>query len=36
MSFLAAFALTIVCVEVVDRVRARTASVDRLYKVVFA
>ena len=36
VSFLAAFALTIVSVEVVDRTRARVASVDRLYKAVFA
>jgi len=36
ISFLAAFALTIVSVEVVDRARARIARVDRLYKVVFA
>jgi hypothetical protein len=36
ISFVAAFALTIASVEVVDRVRARTASVDRLYKAVFA
>jgi peptidoglycan/LPS O-acetylase OafA/YrhL len=36
MSFLAAFALTIVSVEVVDRARARTAITDKLYKAVFA
>jgi len=36
LSFLAAFVLTIVSVEVVDRARARTTSVDKLYKVVFA
>lgn len=36
MSFFAAFALTILSVEVVDRARARMASVDRLYKVAFA
>lgn len=36
LSFVAAFVLTIVSVEVVDRARARTAPVDRLYKVVFA
>ncbi len=36
LSFLAAFALTIVSVEVVDRLRARLASMDRLYKAVFA
>jgi peptidoglycan/LPS O-acetylase OafA/YrhL len=36
LSFVAAFALTILSVEVVDRARARMASVDRLYKVVFA
>lgn len=36
MSFLAAFALTILSVEVVDRVRARTAGMDKLYKAVFA
>ena len=36
ISFLAAFALTIVSVEVVDRARANMKSVDRLYKAVFA
>jgi peptidoglycan/LPS O-acetylase OafA/YrhL len=36
VSFFAAFALTIMCVEVVDRGRARSARVDRLYKTVFA
>jgi peptidoglycan/LPS O-acetylase OafA/YrhL len=36
VSFLAAFALTIISVEVVDRVRARVAGMDRLYKAVFA
>lgn len=36
ISFLAAFALTIVSVEVLDRARARMAGVDRLYKAVFA
>jgi peptidoglycan/LPS O-acetylase OafA/YrhL len=36
LSFLAAFVLTIVSVEVVHRARARTANMDRLYKVVFA
>ena len=36
ISFCAAFALTILSVEVVDRVRARAASMDRLYKAVFA
>jgi len=36
MSFVAAFALTIISVEVVDRLRARVASMDRLYKAVFA
>jgi peptidoglycan/LPS O-acetylase OafA/YrhL len=36
ISFCAAFALTMVSVEVVDRARARVASVDRLYKAVFA
>ncbi|MGD0136629.1 MAG: hypothetical protein ABSE57_31695 [Bryobacteraceae bacterium] len=36
MSFLAAFALTIVIVEVVDRARAKTAITDKLYKAVFA
>jgi peptidoglycan/LPS O-acetylase OafA/YrhL len=35
-SFVAAFALTIASVEIVDRARARTPSVDRLYKAVFA
>jgi hypothetical protein len=36
ISFFAAFALTVLSVEVADRARARTASVDRLYKAVFA
>ena len=36
VSFIAAFALTIVSVEVLDRARAKMASVDRLYKAVFA
>jgi peptidoglycan/LPS O-acetylase OafA/YrhL len=36
ISFIAAFALTIMSVEVVDRARARTASMDRFYKAVFA
>ncbi len=36
VSFAAAFALTIISVEVVDRARARAASMDRLYKAVFA
>ena len=36
ISFFAAFALTIVSVEVVDRARTRMASMDRLYKAVFA
>jgi peptidoglycan/LPS O-acetylase OafA/YrhL len=36
ISFLAAFVLTIAGVEVVDRLRSRMASMDRLYKAVFA
>src|SRR5262249_23223136 len=36
MSFFAVLALTIMSVEVVDRARAKAASVDRLYKAVFA
>ena len=36
ISFVAAFALTIASVELVDRARAKTASMDRLYKAVFA
>ena len=36
VSFVAAFALTIISVEVVDRLRTRVVSVDRLYKAVFA
>ncbi len=36
ISFVAAFALTIASVEIVDRARARATSVDRLYKAVFA
>jgi hypothetical protein len=36
ISFLVAFALTIVSVEATDRARARIAGVDNLYKLVFA
>lgn len=36
ISFLAAFALTVASVEVIDRARARLANVDRVYKAVFA
>lgn len=36
VSFVAAFVLTILSVEVVDRARTRSASMDRLYKAVFA
>jgi|HubBroStandDraft_6_1064221.scaffolds.fasta_scaffold303649_2 peptidoglycan/LPS O-acetylase OafA/YrhL len=36
VSFVAAFVLTILSVEVVDRARARVASMDKLYKAVFA
>jgi peptidoglycan/LPS O-acetylase OafA/YrhL len=36
LTFVAAFALTMASVEVVDRMRARTATVDRLYRAVFA
>jgi hypothetical protein len=36
ISFLAAFILTIMSVEIVDRARAASASVDGLYRVVFA
>jgi peptidoglycan/LPS O-acetylase OafA/YrhL len=36
ISFVAAFALTIVSVEVADRARAKMAGIDRLYKAVFA
>jgi|ERR1700733_1939761 len=36
ISFFAAFALTIVSVKVMDSARSRTASVDRVYKAVFA
>lgn len=35
-SFVAAFALTIMSVEVVDRLRSRVVNMDRLYKAVFA
>ena len=35
-SFLAAFTLTIISVEILDRLRTRTATVNRLYKAVFA
>jgi hypothetical protein len=36
LTFVAAFALTMASVEVIDRVRARTVTVDRLYRAVFA
>jgi hypothetical protein len=36
LSFAAAFALTIISVELVDRLRARVPSIDKLYKAVFA
>jgi len=36
VSFAAAFVLTILSVEVVDRARARSGKVDRVYKAVFA
>jgi peptidoglycan/LPS O-acetylase OafA/YrhL len=36
LSFVLAFALTIISVEVVDRMRARSTVVDRLHKAVFA
>jgi peptidoglycan/LPS O-acetylase OafA/YrhL len=36
ISFVAAFALTVVSVEIMDRARALNARVDRMYKVVFA
>lgn len=36
VSFLSAFMLTILSVELVDRARSRVKSVDRLYKFVFA
>jgi peptidoglycan/LPS O-acetylase OafA/YrhL len=36
ISFVAAFVLTTASVEVVDRARAKTPSIDRLYKAVFA
>jgi peptidoglycan/LPS O-acetylase OafA/YrhL len=36
ISFFAAFALTIVTVHLVDRARIRMATIDRLYKAVFA
>lgn len=35
-SFVAAFALTIISVEVIDRLRTRVVNMDRLYKAVFA
>ncbi|MFO1393253.1 MAG: hypothetical protein U1F09_05755 [Steroidobacteraceae bacterium] len=35
-SFIAAFALTIASVEIADRLRARLATVDRLYRAIFA
>jgi peptidoglycan/LPS O-acetylase OafA/YrhL len=36
ISFFAAFALTIISVEVLDRTRRRAVTVDRLYKAIFA
>jgi hypothetical protein len=36
ISFIAAFALTIISVEAVDRTRTRAKSMDKLYKAVFA
>ena len=36
LSFFAAFALTMISVEVADRLRARAAIVDRLYRAVFS
>lgn len=36
LSFVLAFALTIISVEVVDRTRAESATMDKLYKAVFA
>ena len=36
LSFFAAFALTMISVEVVDRLRARSTVVDKLHKAVFA
>jgi hypothetical protein len=36
ISFFAAFALTMASVEVANRARARTTSIDKLYKAVFA
>jgi peptidoglycan/LPS O-acetylase OafA/YrhL len=35
-SFIAAFALTVISVEVVDRARTKATSIDRLYRAVFA
>jgi hypothetical protein len=35
-SFIAGFALTMISVEIADRVRAKASSMDRLYKAVFA
>ncbi len=35
-TFIAAFALTIISVEIVDRLRTTVATVDRLYKAIFA
>jgi uncharacterized paraquat-inducible protein A len=36
LSFFAAFALTMISVKVVDRLRARSIVVDRLHKAIFA
>ncbi len=36
LSFLAAFALTMISVEAVDRVRTKSIAVDGLYKAVFS
>jgi hypothetical protein len=35
-SFVAAFALTIISVEITDRLRTKVVSIDKLYKAVFA
>jgi hypothetical protein len=36
LSFILAFALTIISVEIMDRTRAKSATMDKLYKAVFA
>jgi peptidoglycan/LPS O-acetylase OafA/YrhL len=36
LSFVLAFALTIISIEILDRMRAQSAIIDKFYKAVFA